>query len=161
MHCLETRYVWAHLDKDNLSSIISRKQLQRWAAGNYCRLFHNQHLFPCTLVTAQRWTRFSLVGLFDWKKDRKFFARFEEPVSPEKDSPMDDGEFFLIYSFPLSPSNCRVPSAPLVLPFHPFACCPFVCVKFIAERVFFATTCVYVLGWSECWQTDPGLTQQD
>ncbi|XP_047460035.1 FERM and PDZ domain-containing protein 2 isoform X2 [Mugil cephalus] len=29
-------------------------------------------------------------GLFDWKKDRKFFARFEEPVSPEKDSPTED-----------------------------------------------------------------------
>ncbi|XP_067377184.1 tyrosine-protein phosphatase non-receptor type 13 isoform X1 [Channa argus] len=31
-------------------------------------------------------------GLFDWKKDRKFFARFEEPVSPEKDSPTEDVE---------------------------------------------------------------------
>ncbi|KAK2824256.1 hypothetical protein Q5P01_021431 [Channa striata] len=31
-------------------------------------------------------------GLFDWKKDRKFFARFEEPVSPEKDSPIEDVE---------------------------------------------------------------------
>ncbi|KAM9345396.1 tyrosine-protein phosphatase non-receptor type 13 [Symphorus nematophorus] len=31
-------------------------------------------------------------GLFDWKKDRKFFARFEEPVSPEKDSPTEDAE---------------------------------------------------------------------
>ncbi|XP_074501820.1 tyrosine-protein phosphatase non-receptor type 13 isoform X2 [Sebastes fasciatus] len=31
-------------------------------------------------------------GLFDWKKDKKFFARFEEPVSPEKDSPTEDAE---------------------------------------------------------------------
>ncbi|XP_049455547.1 tyrosine-protein phosphatase non-receptor type 13 isoform X2 [Epinephelus fuscoguttatus] len=31
-------------------------------------------------------------GLFDWKKDRKFFARFEEPVSPEKVSPTEDVE---------------------------------------------------------------------
>ncbi|XP_044069038.1 FERM and PDZ domain-containing protein 2 isoform X2 [Siniperca chuatsi] len=31
-------------------------------------------------------------GLFDWKKDRKFFTRFEEPVSPEKDSPTEDVE---------------------------------------------------------------------
>ncbi|XP_019222094.1 tyrosine-protein phosphatase non-receptor type 13 isoform X1 [Oreochromis niloticus] len=31
-------------------------------------------------------------GLFDWKKDRKSFARFEEPVSPEKDSPTEDAE---------------------------------------------------------------------
>ncbi|KAL6101807.1 uncharacterized protein ACO6RY_16971 [Pungitius sinensis] len=29
-------------------------------------------------------------GLFDWKKDRKFFARFEEPVSPDADSPTED-----------------------------------------------------------------------
>ncbi|XP_067466135.1 tyrosine-protein phosphatase non-receptor type 13 [Thunnus thynnus] len=31
-------------------------------------------------------------GLFDWKKDRRFFARFEEPVSPEKESPTEDAE---------------------------------------------------------------------
>ncbi|XP_068423538.1 FERM and PDZ domain-containing protein 2 isoform X2 [Clinocottus analis] len=31
-------------------------------------------------------------GLFDWKKDRKFFTRFEEPVSPDKDSPTEDDE---------------------------------------------------------------------
>ncbi|KAF1375768.1 hypothetical protein PFLUV_G00223610 [Perca fluviatilis] len=31
-------------------------------------------------------------GLFDWKKEKKFFARFEEPVSPEKDSPTEDAE---------------------------------------------------------------------
>ncbi|XP_038593924.1 tyrosine-protein phosphatase non-receptor type 13 [Micropterus salmoides] len=32
-------------------------------------------------------------GLFDWKtKDRKFFTRFEEPVSPDKDSPTEDVE---------------------------------------------------------------------
>uniref|UniRef100_UPI003AAC9320 tyrosine-protein phosphatase non-receptor type 13 n=1 Tax=Centroberyx gerrardi TaxID=166262 RepID=UPI003AAC9320 len=31
-------------------------------------------------------------GLFDWKKDRKFFARFEDPGSPEKDSPTEDAE---------------------------------------------------------------------
>ncbi|XP_077960978.1 tyrosine-protein phosphatase non-receptor type 13 isoform X3 [Gasterosteus aculeatus] len=31
-------------------------------------------------------------GLFDWKKDRKFFARFEEPVSPDTDSPTEDFE---------------------------------------------------------------------
>ncbi|CAK6979030.1 LOW QUALITY PROTEIN: tyrosine-protein phosphatase non-receptor type 13 [Scomber scombrus] len=31
-------------------------------------------------------------GLFDWKKDRKFFARFEEPASPEKDSPPEEAE---------------------------------------------------------------------
>ncbi|GLD60280.1 tyrosine-protein phosphatase non-receptor type 13-like isoform X1 [Lates japonicus] len=29
-------------------------------------------------------------GLFDWKKDKKSFARFEEPVSPEKDSPTEE-----------------------------------------------------------------------
>lgn len=37
-----------------------------------------------------------LLGLFDWKKDRKFFARFEEPVSPERDSPTDDGELLCL-----------------------------------------------------------------
>ncbi|XP_034408071.1 tyrosine-protein phosphatase non-receptor type 13 [Cyclopterus lumpus] len=31
-------------------------------------------------------------GLFDWKKDRKFFARLEEPISPDKDSPTEDDE---------------------------------------------------------------------
>ncbi|XP_035518834.1 tyrosine-protein phosphatase non-receptor type 13 [Morone saxatilis] len=31
-------------------------------------------------------------GLFDWKKDKKFFARFEEPVSPERESPTEDVE---------------------------------------------------------------------
>ncbi|KAF7645941.1 hypothetical protein LDENG_00195780, partial [Lucifuga dentata] len=31
-------------------------------------------------------------GLFDWKKDKKFFARFEDPGAPEKDSPSDDAE---------------------------------------------------------------------
>ncbi|XP_057703939.1 tyrosine-protein phosphatase non-receptor type 13 isoform X2 [Corythoichthys intestinalis] len=31
-------------------------------------------------------------GLFDWKKDRKFFARFEEPVSPDKESPPEEVE---------------------------------------------------------------------
>ncbi|KAM9847849.1 tyrosine-protein phosphatase non-receptor type 13 [Aulostomus maculatus] len=31
-------------------------------------------------------------GLFDWKKDRKFFARFEEPASPERRSPTEDAE---------------------------------------------------------------------
>ncbi|XP_077352067.1 tyrosine-protein phosphatase non-receptor type 13 [Festucalex cinctus] len=31
-------------------------------------------------------------GLFDWKKDRKFFARFEEPISPDKESPPEDVE---------------------------------------------------------------------
>nr|XP_057910158.1 tyrosine-protein phosphatase non-receptor type 13 isoform X1 [Doryrhamphus excisus] len=31
-------------------------------------------------------------GLFDWKKDKKFFARFEEPVSPDKESPPEDVE---------------------------------------------------------------------
>ncbi|CAN9499841.1 unnamed protein product [Ophioblennius macclurei] len=31
-------------------------------------------------------------GLFDWKKDRRFFARFEEPVSSEKESPTEDAE---------------------------------------------------------------------
>ncbi|XP_029926756.1 tyrosine-protein phosphatase non-receptor type 13 [Myripristis murdjan] len=31
-------------------------------------------------------------GLFDWKKDRKFFARFEDPGSPEKESPTEDAE---------------------------------------------------------------------
>lgn len=34
----------------------------------------------------------SFLGLFDWKKDKKFFARFEEPVSSERGSPPDDGE---------------------------------------------------------------------
>ncbi|CAL1578039.1 unnamed protein product [Knipowitschia caucasica] len=29
-------------------------------------------------------------GLFDWKKDKKFFARFEDPVSPERDAPSDE-----------------------------------------------------------------------
>ncbi|XP_068183259.1 tyrosine-protein phosphatase non-receptor type 13 [Antennarius striatus] len=31
-------------------------------------------------------------GLFDWKKDRKFFARFEEPTAADKDSPTEDVE---------------------------------------------------------------------
>ncbi|XP_056290866.1 FERM and PDZ domain-containing protein 2 isoform X2 [Pseudoliparis swirei] len=31
-------------------------------------------------------------GLFDWKKDRKFFSRLEEPASPDKDSPTKDNE---------------------------------------------------------------------
>ncbi|XP_077470416.1 tyrosine-protein phosphatase non-receptor type 13 [Stigmatopora argus] len=31
-------------------------------------------------------------GLFDWKKDRKFFTRFEEPVSPDEESPPEDVE---------------------------------------------------------------------
>ncbi|KAM3862683.1 LOW QUALITY PROTEIN: tyrosine-protein phosphatase non-receptor type 13 [Diretmus argenteus] len=31
-------------------------------------------------------------GLFDWKKDRKFFTRFEDPGTPEKDSPTEDVE---------------------------------------------------------------------
>ncbi|XP_030604068.1 tyrosine-protein phosphatase non-receptor type 13 [Archocentrus centrarchus] len=31
-------------------------------------------------------------GLFDWKKDRKSFARFEEPVSTERESPTEDDE---------------------------------------------------------------------
>lgn len=35
---------------------------------------------------------FFFSGLFDWKKDKNFFARFEEPVSPERDSSTDDGE---------------------------------------------------------------------
>ncbi|XP_068597095.1 tyrosine-protein phosphatase non-receptor type 13 [Brachionichthys hirsutus] len=31
-------------------------------------------------------------GLFDWKKDRRFFARFEEPITAERDSPTEDVE---------------------------------------------------------------------
>ncbi|XP_061600532.1 tyrosine-protein phosphatase non-receptor type 13 [Cololabis saira] len=31
-------------------------------------------------------------GLFDWKKDRKFFARFDEPGSPEREFPIEDSE---------------------------------------------------------------------
>ncbi|KAK5616042.1 hypothetical protein CRENBAI_018265 [Crenichthys baileyi] len=31
-------------------------------------------------------------GLFDWKKDKKFFARFEEPVSPEREFAVEDTE---------------------------------------------------------------------
>ncbi|XP_029690744.1 tyrosine-protein phosphatase non-receptor type 13 isoform X3 [Takifugu rubripes] len=31
-------------------------------------------------------------GLFDWKKDKKFFARFEETMSPERDLPTDDAK---------------------------------------------------------------------
>ncbi|KAM8859681.1 FERM and PDZ domain-containing protein 2 isoform 4-T4 [Spinachia spinachia] len=31
-------------------------------------------------------------GLFDWKKDRKFFARFEDQVSPDPDSPTEEFE---------------------------------------------------------------------
>lgn len=46
---------------------------------------------------------FSSVGLFDWKKDKKVLARFEEPVSPEKESPSEDGEFF---SPPISRMFC-------------------------------------------------------
>lgn len=43
---------------------------------------------------------FFSVGLFDWKKDRKFFTRFEEPVSPDKEFPTEDGVlFFLSFSF--------------------------------------------------------------
>ncbi|KAG7236361.1 hypothetical protein INR49_001058, partial [Caranx melampygus] len=30
--------------------------------------------------------------LFDWKKDKKSYARFEESVSPEKDSPVEEAE---------------------------------------------------------------------
>ncbi|XP_054456293.1 tyrosine-protein phosphatase non-receptor type 13 [Anoplopoma fimbria] len=39
------------------------------------------------LTTKAKWN-----GLFDWKKDKKFFARFEEPISPDKDSPTEDDE---------------------------------------------------------------------
>lgn len=35
---------------------------------------------------------FVSAGLFDWKKDRKFFARFEEPVSPEREYPLEEGD---------------------------------------------------------------------
>ncbi|KAG7511607.1 tyrosine-protein phosphatase non-receptor type 13-like [Solea senegalensis] len=31
-------------------------------------------------------------GLFDWKKDKRSFARFDETVSPEKDSPTEEAE---------------------------------------------------------------------
>ncbi|MEQ2310311.1 hypothetical protein AMECASPLE_007579 [Ameca splendens] len=31
-------------------------------------------------------------GLFDWKKDKKFFARFEETVSPEREFAVEDTE---------------------------------------------------------------------
>ncbi|CAB1424807.1 unnamed protein product [Pleuronectes platessa] len=31
-------------------------------------------------------------GLFDWKKERKSLTRFEEPVSPDQDSPTEDAE---------------------------------------------------------------------
>ncbi|XP_029305741.1 LOW QUALITY PROTEIN: tyrosine-protein phosphatase non-receptor type 13 [Cottoperca gobio] len=31
-------------------------------------------------------------GLFDWKKDKKFFPRLEEPISPDRDSPTEDAE---------------------------------------------------------------------
>lgn len=31
------------------------------------------------------------LGIFDWKKDKKFFARFEDPVSPEKESHSEEG----------------------------------------------------------------------
>lgn len=49
---------------------------------------------------------FCSVGLFDWKKDRKFFARFEEPVSPEREYPVEDGDYPLLCS----------PNGPLGLP---------------------------------------------
>ncbi|XP_029377664.1 tyrosine-protein phosphatase non-receptor type 13 [Echeneis naucrates] len=31
-------------------------------------------------------------GLFDWKKDKKSLARFEESISPERDSPIEEAE---------------------------------------------------------------------
>ncbi|KAM6956345.1 tyrosine-protein phosphatase non-receptor type 13 [Aplochiton taeniatus] len=31
-------------------------------------------------------------GLFEWKKDRKFFARFEEPLSPEAETPTEEAD---------------------------------------------------------------------
>lgn len=63
---------------------------------------------------------FSIVGLFDWKKDRKFFARFEEPVSPERESPTEDSEFSM---HPVVSSKLlHVSFVPELLHFHPFAC---------------------------------------
>lgn len=49
----------------------------------------------CFLVIHKVNKCFSLVGLFDWKRDRKFFARFEEPVPPEREFPTEDSESFL------------------------------------------------------------------
>ena len=37
---------------------------------------------------------YSFSGLFDWKKDRKFFARFEDPNSPEKEASTVESESF-------------------------------------------------------------------
>ncbi|XP_072292370.1 tyrosine-protein phosphatase non-receptor type 13 isoform X3 [Eucyclogobius newberryi] len=31
-------------------------------------------------------------GIFDWKKDKKFFARFEDLASPEKEAPQEEAE---------------------------------------------------------------------
>lgn len=50
-------------------------------------------------------------GLFDWKKDRNFFARFEEPVSPERDSSTDDGE---LTCFQQTSSFCFYPHCFLI-----------------------------------------------
>lgn len=64
---------------------------------------------------------FLSVGLFDWKKDRKFFARFEEPVSPEREYAVEDGD----YPLPCSPT-CVLPCslAPSARSaFKPSSCC--------------------------------------
>ncbi|MEQ2209029.1 hypothetical protein XENOCAPTIV_022667, partial [Xenoophorus captivus] len=35
-------------------------------------------------------------GLFDWKKDKKFFARFEETVSPEREFAVEDSKYSFV-----------------------------------------------------------------
>lgn len=68
--------------------------------------------------------QYFFIGLFDWKKDRRFFARFEEPASPEKDSPPEEGKDLYCFSFTYS---SELPHQHMLV--APFACCPFVCVK--------------------------------
>ena len=88
MDCLETRYVCAQLNNDNLGSIITRQCCE------FRKCYNLRFPCMCCWLSICSYMGFSSVGLFDWKKDKKFLARSEEPVSPEKESPSEDGEFF-------------------------------------------------------------------
>lgn len=92
---LGTKYGSAQLNSHNCGSIISRKISGTTLSvdWSYVKALNNV----------------SSVGLFDWKKDRKFLARFEEPISPDKESPTEDGVFFFCLShFFLSSSACSI-----------------------------------------------------